>query len=193
MANGQTKVAFVNYQYLVDNSPIYSNLDPEDINWLIAPSQDINIERLLGTKLYQKIKDDVVNNTLAGVYKTLLDDYVNPSLVFFIAFDAIDFNAIHFTNKGLLRKSSDNSEVATSEELQTYKDKLSTMAEYYGNRIVEYLCANTTDFPEYTQSTDEDDIVPANSGYKSTIFIPGKGGVRRTYDNPKYRVNKFGK
>jgi hypothetical protein len=185
-----TKVSFVNFEYLQKNSPIYANLSASDVDYIIPVSQDVHIERILGTALYNKLKTDIIAGTISGNYKTLLDDYINPGLVFYIALDAIDFNAIKFTNKGLLRKASDNSTPASQEELQMYKNKIESFAEYYGNRTVKYLCANTNLFPEYNNpGSSEDTIVPTRSGYKATIFIPGKGSIKRTYDKPDTRID----
>lgn len=171
-----TKVSFINYSYLVDNSPIYGNLDPQDINWIIPISQDSNIERLLGTALYDKLKADIVaSGTTAGAYKVLLDDYINPALAFYVATDALAFNAVKFTNKGLLMKSSENSEQASEEAYNRYKDNLEKFAEYYGNRLVKHLCANTSTYPEYLNAGDDAETIhPADTAYKATFYIPNK-------------------
>lgn len=192
---GQSTVAFVNFEYLQANSPVYANLDPADINWIIAPSQDRNLERLLGTALYTKLKNEISPSgatkgsyTGATQYKTLIDDYLSPALVYYIVLDAVDFNAMKFTNKGILRKSSDNSDIATPPELQEYKDKMSTFAEYYGERTVDYLCANPDLFPEYNNpGSDSDTIYPVRTAYNSTFYFPNRGGSRKTYDRPKFR------
>jgi len=184
---GQTNVIFVDFEYLQKNSPIYANLDSSDILWIAQVSQDMRMERLLGTSLYSRLKTDIINSgTTTGLYKTLIDDYISPSLVYFIVLDAVDFNAIKFTNKGLLRKSSENSEVATPEELQAYKNKLESFAEYYSQRIVDFLCANITSFPEYSNpGSSADTIHPSQKAYTSTIFIPGKNRRRTNFDLPK--------
>ena len=168
-----TKVSFVNYDYLIKNSPIYGNLDPSDIDWLIPLSQDKNIERLTGTALYNKLKTEVMNGTITGEYKTLLDDFICPALVHYIGSDALAFNQVKFTNKGLLVKSSDNSDPASEEAFKRYKDQLDEFAEYYGQRAVSHICANSADFPEYNQSV-AGEVDKAGTAYKTTIYIPNK-------------------
>jgi hypothetical protein len=181
-----TKVTFVDYNYLVANSPIYGNLDPTDIDWIIPMSQDKNIERILGTALYNKIKNDVIAGTITGGYKSLLDDFINPSLVFFIASDSLAFNQVKFTNKGLLVKSSENSDPASEEQFNRYKNQLDEFAEYYGQRLVDHLCANSSDFPEYTnQGNNGAAINPVHSAYQTTIYIPNKN---ITNGNKKWNV-----
>lgn len=179
-----TKVAFIKYDYLVANSPIYGNLDQSSIDWIIPISQDKNIERLIGTALYNKLKSDIINSgTTTGVYKTLLDDYINPALVFFITSDAIAFNQVSFTNNGLLMKSSENSEQATEEAFKRFKGNLDNFAEYYAQRLIDYLCANKAHYPEYTSpGNDIDSIHPEKVGYKTTFYIP-------TITRNKYKWN----
>lgn len=180
---------FVDFEYLQKNSPIYKNLDTEDINWIISPSQDMRMERLLGSALYSKLKDDIIaSGTTTGAYITLINDYISPSLVYFIALDAVDFNVVKWTNKGLMKKTSDTSELPSESEINTYKGKIETFAEYYATRIIKYLCANTSSFPEYNSPGNTDETIhPTKSGYSAPFYIPGKNTLRKNYDNPKYR------
>jgi hypothetical protein len=167
-----TNVSFVDFEYLQANSPLYSNLDPSSIDWLIPASQDKNIERLLGSSLYNKLKSDIQASGTT-TYKSLIDDYISPALVFFIASDALAFNQVSFTNKGILMKSSENSEQATEEAFKRYKGNLDNFAEYYGQRLVDHLCANKTLYPEYaTGNAAIDSIVPEKNAYKTTFYIP---------------------
>lgn len=174
-----TTTSFIDFEYLVANSPIYGNLDASSIDWLIPASQDKNIERLLGTNLYNKLKSDVQTliqtsgaTQVPAIYKALIDDYISPALVFFIASDALAFNQVSFTNKGVLMKSSENSEQATEEAFKRYKGNLDNFAEYYGQRLVDHLCANKSSYPEYSTNTASDSIHPEKNAYKTTFYIP---------------------
>lgn len=167
-----TTTAFVDFDYLKANSPLYGNLDPSSIDWLIPASQDKNIERLLGTNLYNKIKTEIQQSGTTS-YKTLLDEFISPALVFYIASDAIAFNQVSFTNAGLLMKSSENSEQATEEAFKRYKGNLDNFAEYYGQRLVDHLCANKSLYPEYATGNGAiDAIQPEKTSYRTTFYIP---------------------
>jgi hypothetical protein len=150
MNSGQTQVVFVNFEYLQKNSPIYANLDSADINWVIPISQDIHIKSIIGSALYTKLIDDIITNgNTTGLYANLLDNFICPALVYYIALDAADFNSIKWTNKGLLKKTSETSEIPTQQDITGYKNKLEKFAEFYGTKITEYLEANPNSFPEY--------------------------------------------
>ena len=166
-----TAVSLIDYDYIVLNSPVYGNLDRADIEWIIPMSQDMHIERLTGTALYSKLKTDAISGTLAGSYKTLMDDYICPALVHYVVSDAIAFNQIKFTSKGLVVKSSDNSDPAGEEAIVRYQNQLNSFAEYYGERLLAYLCANSSSFPEYNQSVNGE-VDKASSAYRTTIYIP---------------------
>lgn len=166
-----TQVSFVDYEYLIMNSPVYGNLDKADIEWLIPMSQDKNIERIVSTALYNKLKSDAIAGTLSGEYQILMDDFICPALVHFIVSDALAFNQIKFTNKGLLVKSSENSEPASEEAFKRYKNQLDEFAEYYGQRIIAHICANEAAFPEYNVFV-EGQVDKASTAYKTTIYIP---------------------
>ena len=55
---------------------INNNLDTDLIKSAIREAQIIELTRILGEKLYDKIVSDVNAGTISGVYKSLLDDYI---------------------------------------------------------------------------------------------------------------------
>ena len=53
---------------------INDNLDTELIKNAVREAQDISLQRIIGTKLYNKILSDIDGSGLTGDYKTLVDD-----------------------------------------------------------------------------------------------------------------------
>ena len=182
-----TKTIFISYQHLIKNTPINGNVDESLVDSILPIAQDKNIEPILGTTLYKKLRDDIkTTGTLTGDYKTLMDDYINPCLVLWATVELIPYFTFNFTNKGMVEKSSDNSEPISEEKILRITRQTQSSAEWYSQRLIDYLCANKDLFPEYANpENDIDDIQPGASGYRATIFIPGKSGNRKTYDRPK--------
>ena len=77
---------------------INNNLDPSLIKSTIREAQIIHITRLLGTKLYDKIIDDVDAGTLTGNYKSLVDDYVQDSLLYWSYYESLE--SIYLRHQG---------------------------------------------------------------------------------------------
>ena len=58
-----------------------NNLDTTLIKNAIREAQDIELQRIVGTVLYQKLLSDVQSSSLTGNYKTLVDDYIQDFLI----------------------------------------------------------------------------------------------------------------
>ena len=75
------KVLFIKRDDLVRNSVLSGNVDSDKFLQFIEISQEIHIQNYLGTKLYDKLRDDIVAGTLTTAYETLLDTYIQPMLI----------------------------------------------------------------------------------------------------------------
>lgn len=137
-----------------------NNLDVDLIKSAIREAQIIQITRLLGQKLYDKIVDDVYNDTITGVYKSLLDNYIQDTLIYWSYYTALEYIYLRPRNNGLLQpQGGDN---ALSVDMSIYDKKRQSVknkAEYFSERLVDYLCYNNNLFPEYGTETNEE-IVP---------------------------------
>ena len=78
-------VLLISEQKLKDNTPITDNVDSSELRFAIQQSQAIQIQETLGTNLYEKILQlvDTGDINLAGNanYKSLLDNYIQPTLI----------------------------------------------------------------------------------------------------------------
>jgi len=68
-------VLFISETFLKQNTQVSDNVDVKYIREAILWAQDSEIQTVLGTTLYNKIQADITAGTLAGAYKTLVDDY----------------------------------------------------------------------------------------------------------------------
>merc|ERR1711965_718282 len=67
---------FISRTDLVKNSIIDGNVDTDKFIQFIKIAQQIDIQNLLGTDLYNKIGADIVAGNLSGDYLSLVNDYV---------------------------------------------------------------------------------------------------------------------
>jgi len=164
-------ILFVTSQYVKDNTAINDNVDSDILEPYIVIAQKVHIERILGTDLYQKLQADIVAGSVTGVYKVLLDEYVQNVLAQYSFYESLPFLNYKMTNKSVLTKDSDNSTAAGIEEIRYLQGKVRDICEYLAQRIHDYLCANSTDYPEYTANNDSDDIKPSNSSYFGGLYL----------------------
>ena len=71
---------FISRTDLVRNSIIDGSVDYDKIVQFLKLSQQIDIQNLLGTDLYNRISTDIENSTLSGDYLALVSDYIQPTL-----------------------------------------------------------------------------------------------------------------
>jgi hypothetical protein len=152
---------FINRTDLVKNSIIDGSIDTDKLLGFLKVSQQIDIQNLLGTELYNKISADITSGAgggtgLSGNYLTLVNDYVQPTLIWFAQMNYIPFAAYSITNKGILKGSSETAQNVDKNEVDYLVSKAREYANYYSTRMVDYLCYNDNLFPEYNSNTDED-------------------------------------
>jgi hypothetical protein len=159
------KTVFTTLQQNVDSSLIVPNLQR---------AQEMFIEHRLGNALTNKIKSEIEASTLVDPYRTLVESYIAPALAFYALFLSIPDLHIKLTAKGALLKTSENSSSASLEELSWLRADKRDTADFYLNRMINYLKDNKSNFPEYSP-----DIVNVNKNtFKSGIIIPKRYGSK---------------
>ena len=156
-------VLFINRTDLVRNSILDGNVDTDKFIFFIKTAQEIHIQNYLSTKMYDALTAAIV----AGIdlpanarWKTLLDEYVVPMLIWFTQVDYIPFASYQIRNGGMFKHRSENADTVSKEEVDYLVEKARTNAEWYSRRFIDFMAFNQTTYPEYT-SNSNDDIYPS--------------------------------
>lgn len=168
-------VLLLSEDILKDRTSIHGNVDPKLLFPEIKAAQDMYIHPILGTALYDRIIDDVdASGTTTGIYKTLLDDYIVDALLYYVLSGLPDAISFQFWNKGVVRKTGDNTELPSMSDLADISNKYRIRAEWYAERLNKYLKQNSSAFPEYESPGDGlDTITPESSSYTMPIYLGG--------------------
>ena len=158
---------FISRTDLVKNTIIDGNVDTDKFIQFIKIAQEIHITNYLGSKLYDKISADIVANTLTGDYLTLVSDFIQPMLIHFAMVEYLPFASFQIKNGGVFKHSSESSESVSKSEIEFLVQKQRDFSEYYTRRFVDYICFNSTKFPEYLNNSGSDidpdkDVNPSN-------------------------------
>ena len=149
---------------VVKFTSVSGNLDTDTFIMRVKIAQDKHIENYLGTDLLNKIQADIIAGTLTGNYLTLVNTYVKPALLHYTMVEFLPYSNYTIANKGVFKHTSENSEAVTKEEIDFILEKERDTAEYYVNRLVEYLSFNAGSmFPEYYTNNNED-VYPDKGG-----------------------------
>lgn len=165
-------ILFISETTLKDRSLLQDNVDPKLIKPTIKQAQDMYIEPILGTGLYQELQQQIEDNTLTGLNITLLNLYITDCMCWYVASEMVMSLGFKLTNKNVLRKTSENSSDASLSELFDLMEYYKNKAEWYAQRITNYLCENIVDYPLYNNpGAGIDTIHPNNSSYSTGMFL----------------------
>ncbi len=148
---------FINRKDLVKFTSANGNIDTDRFIQYIFISQEIEIQRILGTDLYEVIETKITGGTLAGNYLTLVSDYIKQPLCHWAMVEALPFLGVKISNNGIYRTNAENSTSLTSDEINDLVEKERNTAQYFSNRLIDYLTDNaSTMFPEYYTNSNGD-------------------------------------
>lgn len=176
MSNNK-KVLFVSIDNIKDETPIQMNVDDDRIRPFIIQAQEVNVQRILGTKLFNRIRDDIMFNTLRGDYRDLLNDYIKPVVVQYTLYYALPFISMQITNKSIGRGSADWFNESSLEDLKYLRNASKDYAEYYEQRLIQYLACGGEGYNKFIELKENkgSDIKPTNrNGFFSGIYVPKK-------------------
>lgn len=161
---------FITRTDLIRNSILDGNLDTDKFIQFVKIAQEIDVQNLLGSKLYDKISADIIAGTLTGNYLTLVNEYVQPILIWFAQVNYIPFSAYTISKGGVYKHLAENSQSVDKTEVDYLVAKAREYANYYSTRMVDYLCFNNELFPEYTSNTDEDVDPDTDTTFKGWVL-----------------------
>lgn len=155
-----------------DRTQIHTNVDDKLIYPEIKAMQDMYIVNLLGSALFNKIQTDIANDTLAGDYKDLMDNYILDCLCWLVIAELTSTINNQIWNTGVASTNADKTSTATPQVVEQLRHKYMSRAEHYINRCRLYLIANTTLFPEFISiSTTIDAVMPQRSSFTNPIYL----------------------
>jgi len=172
-------VLFISETFLKDNTQVSKNVDVKYIREAILWSQDSDIQPILGSTLYDVFKTqlaiDDTGATLGAAYKTLLDDYIQVCLKHYVVAECTPMAHYKITNKGLQIQDSEQSQPASKTNVDFLVEKETNKAEWYRQRLIDYLCENSSDFAEYTNPGSGASVIHPTSENYTTTFYLGNG------------------
>jgi len=166
-----SQALFISPDFIKENSAINGNVDDKYIKNTIYLCQKLYLIPILGTTLYNEINDEIVAGSLSSDNSTLLTDYIDDCLLYYVLSEGISLFTYKIENKSVVKKNSDNSQPIDSEEVQILRDDYKNKAELFAQRATNYLCENasTTKYASYyTPGNGIDIVYPKKNNYEST-------------------------
>ena len=173
------RVYFITCEYLKSHTTLNDNIDNNLLNSAIWEAQSIHCLQILGTRLYKKLVTLIESGDIQlpqySDYKTLLDDYVVDCTAYWAWVECIPYLAMKTVNKGVERQNSEWSNAAQINEIEYLRDEIRNKAEFYSQRLSDYILQNRSLYPEYIQNTQIDEMHPNGGEYFSGVQFDDYG------------------
>ena len=168
-----TSTFIISEAKLREFTDVNDNLDTAFIKNAVREAQDIHLQRLVGTALYNKILSDIDGSTLTGEYQTLVDAYIQDFLIYAAYYETLEAIYIRPRNNGLLTATGGENSVEVDRSLFNVKrQSVENKMEYYAERLVNYLLEKQDSLPELNENNFLYEQYPDyGSQYRSPIVF----------------------
>ena len=162
---------YISATRLKTDSALGGSVEDDLIMPYILLAQDMNILPVLGTELDNDLKTHINAGTLANDHKTLVETYIQPALVQFAFTQLVPYLRLRFVNNAVVvMGATEQSSSASYDDLRPVMDTATNAAEFYRQRLIDYLKNNTSLFPKYNTNTGAD-LDPTTNNYYSGLNL----------------------
>lgn len=164
---------FISETYLKSQTAIYDSVDAKDLLPHLLRAQEMQVQPLLGTKLYLEMQNALNSGSLSPDQSALLR-YIEPVVAHYTLYYAYPFCWAKFTNKGIVNKGSDHSNPVDLRAMQYLREEAKNTAEFHAQRLMDYLKDpdNRSKYPSYWDANKP--VLPnkSNNAYSSGWYMP---------------------
>ena len=146
---------FIKDEDLKRNTILDGNVDTDKFKPYVKIAQEIHIQNYLGTDLYKRLQTGIISDDLTVNEETLIG-YIQNALIHWAAVDYLPFAAYTVGNGGIYKHLPENAVQVEKDEVDRLVQAERDFAQYYTQRMIDYLCDNSTLYPEYSSNTDND-------------------------------------
>lgn len=146
------KIQLISEDYIKTNSAINDNVWGDYLTPAIREAEDIDLQGVLGTCLYNsilsKVADGSITATTESAYKTLLDGYIQPFLMYQVITNLIPIIGVKLSNLGIVQSNDEysyNLDEAQRNRVATYYQYRS---DFYCKELQRFLLKNKELYPE---------------------------------------------
>jgi len=154
-------------------SDINESVDDSLMVNAIREAQDIVMQPIMGTKLYNTLIEKIDNNSLSGSYQTLVDDYIQPALVYASLYNITENVYVRTRNNGLLTPTGGENSINVDKNMyDTKRQSIFNKQQFYSDQLSRYLNEKYNLFPELGENTELYQFIPDYaSQYRSPIVM----------------------
>jgi len=181
--------SFCSEDYIKSVTPISRNLDIAEILPFLEDAELMVIREIIGKPLYDDVKVKFLAQNLSSDEITLVS-YIKKAVAWRASEMAIPFLNVKIKAKGPVKMRGDYEDAATLSDVKYLREELRNKAEYYEERLLDYICKNSSKFPLYGDADTESNITPTGeTRFDGDIYFDDNYSTRLNYlygkNNPK--------
>jgi len=165
------------------------SVDTALIKNAVREAQDISLQRILGTQLYNSILSQIDAGPVwtTSAYETLVNDYIQDFLLYAAYYYALEAIYIRPRNNGLLTPTGGENSIEVDRSVYNVKrQSADNKMQFYADRLSSYLAGNQPLFPELNTNNNIWEQWPSYaSQYKSPIVFGRNARVGAHYTQAK--------
>lgn len=164
-------VLLVSAQKVKSFTETNSNVDEQLLLAGVQVAQDLGLQNLLGTSFYQHMLDAAQSNTLTPQETTLLQDYIQPYLLWRATWESLPTLWMRVMNKSVIVGQTEQGVPVDKSNLTYLRQIHESRYEFYAQRMMDYIRNNPSYYPLYFAYTSTDGMAPAQENYYGGLYF----------------------
>ena len=173
------KVLLCSEDYIKSNSALNDNLWGKFLLPAIREAQDINLQTYLGECLYKTILGMVQDGSITAEtnesYKVLLDDYVQPYLLYQVQANIIPTINVKLGNIGSVVSNDEHISTLSQGNIELVQRDFQLKADFYGQQMLNFILNHSSEF-NLDECACKELKAHLNSAASTTIWLGGLSG-----------------
>jgi len=178
------RILLISVEKLKQLTDINENIEDKILETNIYDAQKLQVETILGTKLYNYYTTNYEN--IQEPFLSLYNNYIFDAILNWSKYYSLNSLFFKLSNTGIINK---NNEYSTNVDLTSYKYLITqqeTRAKYYSKRLEDYLCANSSVFSEYTSNDSWNKQMIDKTTYQTGTMVFGNKSKKYSKKDERY-------
>ena len=144
------KILLVSEDFVKTNSALNENIWNKYLIVAIREAQDINLQTYLGECLYKTILNMVADNSITAEtnesYKALLDDYIQPYLLYQVQANIIPTINVKLGNIGSVVSNDEHIATLSQGNIDLVQSDFQHKADFYAQDMLNFILNHSSEF-----------------------------------------------
>lgn len=138
----------LNKKLVAEWSPLPINYNYDEVMLYVPIAEEVWVKKTIGEDLYNQIQDEVDRNELSDATNALMTEgKLLQYLAYATCLEGLPFIAYNFSEVGVTRAKSDNTESVDGKSLSYIEQHLRRQVEFLKGVVSQYICQRPNYYP----------------------------------------------